>query len=125
MDVATVSETMNGIVLLWRHEHDAALASHHRSSECDPNYAQGHTSLGVALMYSGWPRETLGHVATAMRLNPHYPNMLLHFLAQAHFSLGQYETAANHVLDRMARKSQHRCQPHVIGGLLRSARARV
>ena len=38
-----------------------------------------------------------------MRLDPHYSNMLLHFLAQAHFSLGQYEAAATRLLERIAR----------------------
>ena len=38
-----------------------------------------------------------------MRLDPHYSPMVLHFLAQAYFGLGQYETAANHLLARIAR----------------------
>jgi adenylate cyclase len=74
-----------------------------RAIELDPNYAQGHISLGVALMYSGRAAEALEPFATAMRLDPHYPNMLLHFLAQAQFSLGRYEIAADYLLDRIAR----------------------
>jgi adenylate cyclase len=38
-----------------------------------------------------------------MRLDPHYPTMVLHFVAQAHFSLGQYEAAAQLLVDRIAR----------------------
>ena len=38
-----------------------------------------------------------------MRLDPHYPPIVLHFLAQANFSLGQYEAAAEQLVERIAR----------------------
>jgi adenylate cyclase len=38
-----------------------------------------------------------------MRLDPHYPDIVLHFLAQANFSLEKYEIAAQQLLDRIAR----------------------
>ena len=41
--------------------------------------------------------------AIAMRLDPHYSAIVLHFLAQANFSLGDYETAAGQLLERIAR----------------------
>jgi adenylate cyclase len=59
--------------------------------------------LGMALMYSGRSAEALAPFATAMRLDPLYPNIVLHILGQAHFSLGQYEIAATHLLERIAR----------------------
>ncbi len=59
--------------------------------------------MGMALMYAGRAAESLEPFATAMRLDPHYSNMLLHILAQAHFSLGQYEAAATRLLERIAR----------------------
>ncbi|HXU57627.1 MAG TPA: tetratricopeptide repeat protein, partial [Verrucomicrobiae bacterium] len=80
-----------------------ALAALNRAIELDPNYAQGHVLRGMALMYAGCPAEALEPIATAMRLDPHYPGVLLHILAQVHFSLGQYETAAGYLLDRIAR----------------------
>src|SRR5262249_34218978 len=39
----------------------------------------------------------------AMRLDPLYPAMLLHFLAQANFSLGKYQIAAQQLIERIAR----------------------
>jgi adenylate cyclase len=71
--------------------------------ELDHNYAQGHALLGMALMYSGRHAEALEALGVAMRLDPHFPNILLHLTAQAHFSRGQYEIAATHLLDRIAR----------------------
>ena len=92
-----------GNVLVWRRHYDHALEELHRSVELDHNYAQGHALLGMALTYSGRPGEALEALGVAMRLDPHYSPMVLHFLAQAYFGLGQYETAANHLLARIAR----------------------
>ena len=39
----------------------------------------------------------------AMRLDPLYPNILLHLAAQAHFSMGQDEIAAGYLVERIAR----------------------
>ena len=92
-----------GNVLVWRRRHDEALVQLNRAVDLDHNYAQGHALVGMALMYSGRAAEALELFATAMRLDPHHANILLHLVAQAHFSLGQYEIAATHLLERIAR----------------------
>ncbi len=102
-DQEPVGHMALGSTLIWRRRYEDALPEHRRSIELDPNYAQGHIAMGVGLMYAGRAAEALEPFATAMRLDPHYPNMLLHFLAQANFSLGRYETAAGHLLERIAR----------------------
>jgi adenylate cyclase len=102
-DQEPVSHMAMGNVLLWRRNHDGALAEFRRMIELDPNYAQGYAALGLALTYAGRPAEALGPFAMAMRLDPHYPAMVLHFLAQTHFSLGEYETAAQQLIERIAR----------------------
>jgi adenylate cyclase len=83
--------------------HDQALAGRNWAVELDHNYAQGHALLGMALMYSGRHAEALESLGVAMRLDPHFPNILLHLTAQAHFSLGQNEIAATHLAERIAR----------------------
>jgi adenylate cyclase len=102
-DQEPVSHMALGNVLLWRRDHDGALAEFHRMIALDPNFAQGHGATGLALMYAGQAADALEPFAMAMRLDPHFPNILLHFLAQANFSLGKYETAAQQLLDRIAR----------------------
>jgi adenylate cyclase len=102
-DQEPVGHMAFGGVLLWQRNHDGALAEINRAVELDPNYAQAHAFIGMVLMYAGRSAESLEPFATAMRLDPHYSNMLLHLLAQAHFSLGEYETAITHLLDRIAR----------------------
>src|SRR5262249_31093839 len=92
-----------GSVLLWRRDHDGALAECRRMIDLDPNFAQGYTATGLALMYAGRSAEALEQIAIAMRLDPHYAAIVLHFLAQANFSLGRYETAAGQLVERIAR----------------------
>jgi adenylate cyclase len=102
-DRQPVGHVALGNVLVWRRKYDDALAALDRAIGLDRNYAQGHALMGMALMYSGRAAQALDSLATAMRLDPHYPNILLHLTAQAEFSLERYETAAGHLLDRVAR----------------------
>src|SRR6266478_2681378 len=102
-DQEPVSHMSLGNVLLWRRDHVGALAEFRRMIALDPNFAQGYTARGLALMYAGRAAEALEPIAMAMRLDPHYTPIVLHFLAQANFSLGKYETAAQQLVDRIAR----------------------
>ena len=102
-DQEPVSHMALGNVLLWRRNLEGALAEFRRMIELDPNFAQGHSATGLALMYAGRPTEALEAFAIAKRLDPHHASIVLHFMAQTHFSLGQYETAAKQLLERIAR----------------------
>jgi adenylate cyclase len=98
-----VSHMALGNVHLWRRDLDGALAEFARMLALDPNSAQGHASTGLALVYAGRAAEVLECFATARRLDPHHPGIVLHFLAQAHFSLGDDEAAAQLLRERIAR----------------------
>jgi adenylate cyclase len=102
-DQEPVSHMALGNVMLWRRNHDGALAEFGRMIALDPNFAQGHSATGLALMYAGRAAEALEAFAIAKRLDPHSPSIVLHFVAQANFSLGNYEAAAEHLLERIAR----------------------
>src|SRR5262249_6639594 len=102
-DQEPVSHMALGSVSLWRRNHEGALAEYRRMIELDPNFAQGHAALGLALMYAGRAAEALEPFAIAMRLDPLLPALVVHFLAQATFSLGKYELAAQQLIDRIAR----------------------
>ena len=102
-DQEPVSHMALGSALLWRRDHAGALAEFRRMIALDPNFAQGHSATGLALMYAGRAAEALEAFALAMRLDPHYSGIVLHFLAQAHFSLGHYEPAAQRLRERIAR----------------------
>src|SRR5262245_506911 len=102
-DQEPVSHMAFGNVRMWRRDLDGALAAFDRMIALDPNHAQGHASTGLALVYAGRAAEALGCFAKAMRLDPHYPGVVLHFEAQAHFSLGNDEAAAQLLRERIAR----------------------
>ena len=102
-DQEPVSHVALGNVLLWQRDLEGALAEFRRMIELDPNFAQGYSATGLALMYAGRASEALEAFAIAKRLDPHYASIVLHFMAQTHFSLGQYETAAKQLLERIAR----------------------
>jgi adenylate cyclase len=102
-DQEPVSHMALGSVFLWRRNHEGALAECRRMIELDPNFAQGHSATGLSLMYAGRPAEALEAIAIAMRLDPHYSSIVLHFLAQTNFSLGNYEAAVEQLRRRIAR----------------------
>lgn len=98
-----VSHMALGNVMLWRRDHESALAECRKMIALDPNFTQGYGATGVVLMYAGRPAEALESFARAMRLDPHYPAIVLHFVAQAHFALGDYEAAAKVLIERIRR----------------------
>jgi len=102
-DQDPVSHLALGSVFLWRRNHETALAECRRMIELDSNFAQGHSATGLALMYAGRPAEALEAIAVAIRLDPHYSSIVLHFLAQTNFSLGSYEAAVEQLRRRIAR----------------------
>ena len=92
-----------GIINLHLRRHDIAIREHERMISLAPNLADGHEALGNGLHYSGRSEEALGCFARAMALNPYYPDLWLHFQAQAMFQLGRYEDAVASLKRRLAR----------------------
>jgi adenylate cyclase len=92
-----------GIVELYSRRHEAAIREAKRLIALAPNLAQGHENLGYALHYSGRSAEALACFDRAMALNPYYPNVYLHFQAQAMFQLRRYEEAIGILKRRLVR----------------------
>ncbi|WP_353645086.1 adenylate/guanylate cyclase domain-containing protein [Mesorhizobium sp. WSM2239] len=92
-----------GIVELYSRRHDAAICSAKRLIALAPNLAEGHEHLGYALHYSGKSGDALRCFDRAMALNPYYPDVYLHFQAQAMFQLSRYEEAIQILKRRLVR----------------------
>jgi adenylate cyclase len=89
--------------LWWGRDHDEAMRHARRSIELEPNYSHAYLLLGHALHYAGRSRESLEPFETAMRLDPCYPDLYLHFLAQSYYSLGRYHDAIEALQERVDR----------------------
>jgi adenylate cyclase len=90
-------------VLLWMRQHDRSIAAVERAIALDPNFADGYANLGRTLHYAGRSMEALPHFKTAMRLDPHYHDIVLHFQAEVLFRLGRFADAAECAKRRILR----------------------
>ncbi len=89
---------------LWSgREHDEAMDQGRRAVELGPNYSHAYLLLGHALHYAGRSADSLEPYEKAMRLDPCYPELYLHFLAQSYYSLGRYQDAIEALQERLSR----------------------
>lgn len=72
---------------------EKAIAALERAISIDPNYADGFAMLGTTLHFVGRSEEGLGHIETAMRLNPNFPFWYYFSLGANQFMLTRYEAA--------------------------------
>ncbi|MGF6227649.1 adenylate cyclase [Inquilinus ginsengisoli] len=95
-----------GLACLWSRELDRAWAETQRALELSPNSVQLLMSMAHIQIFSGDPAGALETLDASMRLDPHYPDLLLQFVADAHFSLGGYEQAIVAIEQRLARNQR-------------------
>ena len=79
---------------IWKAQHEKAIAEAERAIALEPNNAQSHHVMGIALIFAGSSKEAVDYYKTAMRLDPYYPASYLWFLGLAQFCVGQLEEAA-------------------------------
>jgi adenylate cyclase len=77
------------IATLWRREFDKALAEVQRCLALEPNHAEGHLQYANVQYYTGNPAGAIDTLNAYTRLDPLYPGLTLHFLAQAQHALGE------------------------------------
>lgn len=81
-------------MLMWRGQHDEAVAKTERAIALAPNDAYAKLELAEILAYAGRPEEAMKYVAEAARLDPHGEPRQLYILGLAHFGLEEFEEAA-------------------------------
>ena len=91
------------VALGFNRQTDRGLAEARRSVALAPSFAQGHHSIARFLTLSGDPAGAISTLDAYMRLDPLYPDMALHFLAEARFSLGQFDEAVTALKQRLGR----------------------
>jgi adenylate cyclase len=82
-----------GAVLLFKRQHDAAIAEFERAFALNPNLID--YRYARALTYAGQPRRAIEVLETTIRLDPFQPlNHSSAFMGQANYMLKRYEDAA-------------------------------
>ena len=76
------------MTLSWKRHIDEALTAGERAIAFNPNFADGHSMVGVLLNFAGRSAEALGFFDRAMALDPHFNSIFLYFRAQALYQLG-------------------------------------
>jgi DNA-binding SARP family transcriptional activator/Flp pilus assembly protein TadD len=80
---------LQGKVLLWRMEHEAALEQLRRAVTISPSSAYAHFNLGDASMWCGRCEEALAHLDRAMRLDPNDHGFFLTIRGMALWMTGE------------------------------------
>jgi len=119
-----------GIAFMWGRELDRARAEAQRGLALSPNDVDHLRLMAHVQTFAGDPAGALETLDAVMRLDPHYPEILLQFVADAHFSLGAYEPAMAAIEQRLVRNPQSEtayallasCQGH-LGRLMESRQA--
>lgn len=91
------------IASLWNRDFEAAAAAAARCLDLEPNSAEGHLATAHVQVFGGDPAGAIETLDSYIRLDPLYPDIVLHFLAEAHISLGRYEEAIGALRQRLAR----------------------
>jgi TolB-like protein len=91
------------IALIWYREYDRALLEAQRCLALSPNSVEGHMQLALVQYYAGDALACIDTLNAYMKLDPFYPALALHFLAQAQLSLGQFEDAVATLKRRLQR----------------------
>jgi adenylate cyclase len=117
------------VALLFHRELDRALAEARRCLALEPNSADAHVVMARILTYSGDPTSAINVIDAYMRLDPHYRDLALHFLAEAQVSLGQFDAAVATLKRRLERnpnsETSHALLAACYGHLGRIADARA
>ncbi len=80
-----------GLGHTWKKDLDRGIIEMDRAIELDPNFSEAHAGRSYVLSFAGRPDDAIASLQTAMRLNPMYPDIWLHFMGHAEFMRGDYE----------------------------------
>jgi adenylate cyclase len=98
-----LSHEVLAIALFFHRELDRALAEARRCLALAPSSSGGHAVIARILTCSGDAASAIKMIDASMRLDPLYRGLALHFLAEARFSLGQFNEAVAILTERVKR----------------------
>jgi len=110
MNPTPLAHHVNGLLYLFRRQHEEAVSELERALVLDPNDPSSNFDMAHVLNFSGKPREAVDFTKRAMRLDPHNPGPYSNILGIAHFCMGNLEEAATWL------EKGFRLNPEVLGG---------
>jgi adenylate cyclase len=102
-DALSDTHTVLGWVLLFKRQHDVAVAELERAVSLDSNSAWAYAYLAEVLNFAGRPDEAIGFAKKAMRLDPNYPPPMAFHLAHSYFLLRRYDEEIAALQDALRR----------------------
>jgi adenylate cyclase len=94
------------MTLSWKRQNDEGLGAAERAIAFNPNFAEGHSMVGVQLHFAGRSAEAVNFFDRAMALDPRFNSIVLYFRAQAAYQLGQYAEAVSLLKRRILRNPE-------------------
>jgi len=91
------------MVYIWARQHELAIAEGERAISLDPNFAHAHLDLAWFLHYAGRSTEALDMLDEAVRLDPHFSDIIFHLRALCYFHMGRYEDSVASLKRRLIR----------------------
>jgi adenylate cyclase len=84
-----------GLICMWTHRSDRAIAAFQEAINLNPSYAAAHVLLGQMYLYRGRPEEAIALAEKGIRLSPRDPRLFIWLpaLAGAHYQLRHYAQA--------------------------------
>ena len=95
-----------GIAHTWSRDLDRAQDEARRGLALSPNSVELLILMANVQIFSGDPARALVTLDASMKLDPHYADIALQFVADAHFSLGDYAHAVAAIEQRLQRNPQ-------------------
>ena len=92
-----------GMAIYWQHagKYDEANKAAAHAVEVSPGNASALSALGTSSVIDGRPSDAIPYLEQSLRLDPSFGHQYLHFLGAAHFFLGNYDTAAELLRERL------------------------
>jgi pentatricopeptide repeat protein len=94
------------MISLFTRRYDEAGKAGEKGIAVNPSFAEAHTVLGAARLYTGRFEEAIACFERAMSLDPYFPSLWLYFQAQATYQLGRYPEAVALLKRRIQRNPE-------------------
>ena len=92
-DTLPNARRLQGFIYLMKRQYDEAIVEQERTVTLNPNWADAHAFLGMALVFACRPEEAIESLKKAIRLNPVPPSYYFVKLGRAYRMTEQYEEA--------------------------------